>query len=82
MVARLDGRLVKVDVDSGTITDLAPGQRVRNVYQILVLRDGVVLSGDRSPSFVANGEVTSLQRGVDQVLGSPDGSQIIGVYIF
>ncbi len=79
VAARIDGRLVHVDVDSGTITDLAPGQRLRNIYQILVLKDGVVLSGDRSPSFVTNGEVTSLQRGVDQVLGSPDGSQIIGV---
>ncbi|MEP6660704.1 MAG: hypothetical protein ABJD24_12370 [Acidimicrobiales bacterium] len=79
VIARLDGRLVQLDVDSGTITDLAPGQRLRNIYQILVLKDGVVLSGDRSPSYVTNGEVTSLQRGVDQVLGSPDGSQVIGV---
>ena len=79
VIARSDGRLVQVDVDSGTVTDLAPGQRVRNIYQLLVLKDGVIISGERSPSLVANGEVSSLRFAVDQMLGSPDGVQVIGV---
>jgi hypothetical protein len=79
VIARRDGRLVQVDVDSGTVTDLAPGQRVRNIYQLLVLQNGVVVSGERAPSLVADGEVTSLRFAVDQLLGSPDGVQMIGV---
>ena len=79
VVARPDDRLVQVDVDSGTVTDLAPGQRLRNTYQLLVLKNGVVVTGDRSPSFVAAGEVTSLQSAIDQALGTPDGIQVIGV---
>jgi hypothetical protein len=79
VIARTDRRLVQVDVDSGTVTDLAPGQRLQNTYQLLVLKNGIVVSGDRSPNFVAAGEVTSLQFAVDQALGSPDGIQVIGV---
>jgi hypothetical protein len=84
VVARTDGRLVRVDVDSGTITDLAPGQHLRNIYQLVVLKDGVVSTGNQGarpgrPTFVANGEVSSLPVPIDQLLGSPDGIQVIGV---
>jgi hypothetical protein len=85
VVGRRDGRLVQVDVDSGTVTDLLPGQSVRNIYQLVVLHSGGVVStgdpGGRTarPTFVANGAITSLAFPIDQLLGSPDGIQVIGV---
>lgn len=73
-----DGHLVTVDIDTGTVTDLVPGQRFRNVYQLVVLRDGIVVTGDNGPRVITGGKVSSLDN-VDQLLGSIDGVQLVGL---
>ena len=70
--------MVQVDIDSGTVTNLLPGLRPRTIYQMLVLSNGVVISGDNQPRLVADGEITNVGV-VDQVLGTPDGVHVLAV---
>lgn len=78
VVVQRDGHLVTVDVDSGTVTDLLPGERFLNVYQLVALRDGIVVTGDSGPRLIAGGEASILDN-IDQLMGSPDGVQLVAL---
>jgi hypothetical protein len=79
LTVQRDGQLVRVDIDSGTVTNLAPGQRFRNVYDVMMLRHGgVVLTGNNVPRLVADGAISNLGS-VDQIIGTADGVRVIGV---
>jgi hypothetical protein len=80
-VVQADADLVQIDVDSGTVTNLLPGLRVENTYQMFALSHGVVIRGESQPRLVVDGEITNVGT-VDQMIGTPDGIHILAVSYF
>ena len=79
VLTQTDGHVVHVDVDSGTVTDLLPSRDLQSLYQLVVLRHGVVVSGDTGPRLIADGEISSIGGKLDGLMGTPDGIHLIGL---